>query len=1085
MSLDFQNVDVKFNQGLDTRTEKKLVIPGKWNQLKNCSLAANDTPQRRDGSVALVASATGNSLAAFNDELLVISGPTASSVTQSPTSTVQSRSGLVGNVVVGKTEIHHDEGSQCHFDMAHGGGLTCCVWVDAQFAVGTSTRTGVKCSLYDETTGTQYLTNFDIKVAATAVFPRVVYSPAASGSAEAFMIFYIHGAGAGTSLGCRVIQTFAPTTVGAEVNLIVSADLSFASFYPFDAIHFEVSGVAKGAMVTYVWNDGTTAVRTVHVSHSASVPSIDLGPLNLITEAEATTVLAVTSVRLTATLAATFVYTSGGTKTGMNGITSSANFIVVTAATNLSATAPNPLLVYPNHITAVHWASGSTSVFWDFQNVYNNITTIVPILTITVSDVLAIIAGPSTFTNSLSSTAAAGNAAPPNGPFICGKAFASGSSVYLPTCVMERYDTLPVDVVTLNQQSTFFLFQATGATHAVAVVVSRALAGSFGYPYVGAVGGNLSPELAMACSTPAIGSGFGILLPESVDLILEGSLNVSPSGVCRLDLTPNSSLPVSGRQLGESVYMAGGNMTSYDGKEVVETGFPLFPEGISVTAVGGAGDVTPGTHQVVAVYEWTDNNGVRWQSSPSKPVSVTTVAADFVRVKIPNLVMSQKTGISLVPYMTDAAGTVFKRAISVSNPIFNNTSSFSTTVDVGVNATWGSASDAHLDGTEPLYTQPDQSGTTLPTKAPPPFSVMAVHQNRLFFDIADKRDMFGYSQQWIAGSPLLFSSALSIQLPTSNGGVAGFSSMDEKLIILCGKKIFVLYGSGPDVSGSNSGYGQPQEIPSDVGCSESTSILSMPNGIIFKSIKGWYMLGRDLVCRYIGAGVENLNTNTVSSAVLLQDRQECRFTSTSGTQLIYAYDLNGGQWSTTEYRADSGAAVTNVAVADAVYWSTIGAYVTVSTVHGLNKDTPGIFLDKPGTSPNALAIITTARTSWLKMSVINGFQRVRKLYLTGTTATAPTSTLAVAVDFDDGYGQVSPGSYSFSVNFGTMFTTFTTGITVDFRHAMQQQKCKSVAFTFVDTPLLASPAGGVNYQDLSLELGLKKGLKKLPAAQSS
>ena len=57
MALNFQTVDVKFTKGLDTKTQAKLVIPGKWQQLENCTLEDNGTPQRRDGSIALVAAA--------------------------------------------------------------------------------------------------------------------------------------------------------------------------------------------------------------------------------------------------------------------------------------------------------------------------------------------------------------------------------------------------------------------------------------------------------------------------------------------------------------------------------------------------------------------------------------------------------------------------------------------------------------------------------------------------------------------------------------------------------------------------------------------------------------------------------------------------------------------------------------------------------------------------------------------------------------------------------------------------------------------------------------------------------------------
>jgi hypothetical protein len=546
--------------------------------------------------------------------------------------------------------------------------------------------------------------------------------------------------------------------------------------------------------------------------------------------------------------------------------------------------------------------------------------------------------------------------------------------------------------------------------------------------------------------------------------------NATNTGICRLTFTPNTTLSPSTAQLGQATYLAGGSLTSYTPGQAAEQSFPLFPEGISAVTLAAGGAMTAGTHQVVAVYEWYDNAGHRHQSAPSLAISTVQALNDRITVLVPTLLVSQKPNVSIALYMTQASGTTFNRVMSVAN---DTTVAFVTMI---INLP-----DALLAANELLYTQPDVAGTTLPNVAPGPVSALSVHQGRLWYAKADQKGQFGFTQQYVNQLGLQFNPQLGGSVDATAGGIVGFESMDEKMILFCDNQPFVLYGAGPDGAGGFSGYGEPQPISSDVGCADARSIQKMPNGVIFKSDKGWCLLGRDLQVRYIGDGVEAFNANSVASAVLLSDRHECRFASSSGTQLIYAYDNQGGQWSTTVYRADSGAAVSNVAVADAVVWN--DRYVTLSLVHGLNWDTPGVFLDQPGTSPAGLAIPTTARTAWLRMAIINGFQRVRRFFLTGTSPTAPTSTLTVSVDFDDAYGAVAPGAYSVSVPYATVFPTFTVGTSVDFRHKLVRQKCKSVAFTFVDTPTTTNPAG-VNFQALSLEMGLKPGLRRLPAAQS-
>src|SRR5947208_405784 len=72
MALDFQLAAVKFTDGLDTRTQPKLVVPGKWLALDNLAISQKQTPERRDGVTNLIAGRTGNGLALRNEQLIAI-----------------------------------------------------------------------------------------------------------------------------------------------------------------------------------------------------------------------------------------------------------------------------------------------------------------------------------------------------------------------------------------------------------------------------------------------------------------------------------------------------------------------------------------------------------------------------------------------------------------------------------------------------------------------------------------------------------------------------------------------------------------------------------------------------------------------------------------------------------------------------------------------------------------------------------------------------------------------------------------------------------------------------------------------------
>lgn len=1085
--LDFRVVPIAFTQGQDTKTQAKLVIPGKWQELVNLSLSEDGTPQRRDGSRVIVAGVTGNGLARNKDQLLTIDGGTVKSLSLAGTDAVNTVAGRAGYVKMEKESVFNSGNTQQAMDCATSGELTCYVWRDI---LANNTPTGVSVMLVDETTGAHLIPATSMKTSITAFCPRVVY---ASG---AFFIFYMQG----TSLFARTILTTAPTVLNAEVALITSASLPTST--SFDVCQF---GLTSTVMVSYPWGDGVTSIRTIRVNQALGVPAIGLGPTNLITNAQ----LPFGNIRGIAcaaysdgTHAGTFVLGSGATAmAGMAGVVIGTNWTVTTAATQIDPT--TGATAGACHITACAYDTGVNPgmfVAWDQESEWGA-NSLNPLETTVLSTALGVAVGPSFST--FSATFGAGvTLRGPQGPFIAGKAFVNSGTAYLPVFVGSTWSSLSSAASnprTANTQGTLFLLEYGGIALATLVPVAKALYGVYGFGNA-----NSTPFVGTPCSVMSPASGeFALLCGELALLTISGGLNVSLTGASRINMTPNISKPLQSTEMGGVTYLAGGNLVSFDGTSVVEHGFPLFPEGVACTGGGaGTGSMTDGVHQVVAVYEWTDAAGRRHQSSPCLAVSVTVNSGGAntgsIAVQVPTLLLSQKTGVVIACYVTTVGGTVFYRSL-ISGSSFGTVANSTAVTNVTVTIT---SSDAILAGNETLYTQPDQGGSTLPNDAPPPCKALCASQNRLWLLPSDNALEYRFSQALLNGFGLQFSglygdTTLGGLVPSDSGGTVAIAPLDEKTIIFCDRKLYVVFGGLPDSSGANNTLSGPEEIPSPVGCSDALSVVRIPNGLMFKSSTGWYLLERDLSVAYIGDGVSAYDAYVVHSATVMGDRQEIRFevlpssTSATGVTLVYSYlsELRrvgdeGGQWSV--FKRGSNLA-SPVAAKDALWYPPLAQYVwlcpsTATPAGGLFADVPGALSDFANTASESV-IPTRGVTAWLRPATLNGFQRVRRLYLSGTGVSSNTS-LVIAVDYDDVPGQMAPGAYSVTVNIDSTTVGLVVNGIIDIRHKLHRQKCKSVQFTFTDTPSApdATPMSGI--QTMALEIGFRRGVWKLSPAQT-
>lgn len=1096
--LEFTNVPVEFSKGLDTRTSPKLVVPGQWTSLVNCTAADDGTLTKRPGHQRMswtLGSETGHGLAEFDDQLLTIRGHVVKSIT-APSNVWAAAAavtvpGTLPYLHVRRSTVARSTDFASAPDCAVGAGQEVYAWVTHDSAGAV---TGISCVAIDSVTGTQLTSPQVVVASAFAATPRVVWDGAA------FVILYIGAAGLLTG---RVLMP------GPGQLLGVTSWPAGPSVYGtmIDACSFGAGVTA----VSYRSNDATYSVWTIQVVRVGAL--LNLGTVvPLFTQAQIphTNVMAVGIGKMGANYCGTFIYAPpaglGYTMEGICGINVNAawapclptQLVPPPATGNFSF---SHVVCTDSDLPGLTAACVCADVMGDYHGVLG-VSGVKPLRRVYVAPAdpganQIVLAGSGVIVNSCVYTPVPVAAVPPQGPFIAGKPVITGPMVAgaspLNGVGVVTLPTRMVPDAVAAQSGVFFLDVANGAVVGKAMYgrIDRFRGTETSVPSTHYVGPWLDADEPRR---PDVNT-FALPVLEAGRLKFEDGANTTEPGVSVLRVTPNSPMGTSEAgafapssvQLGRATHLANGMLAMFDGERIVESGWNMYPEGLALRQTGAGGTWPVGVHQLVALYEWVDAQGQRHQSAPSAPVAINVLVANsVVHVDTPTLMLTQRAGVRHVVYSTLANGTIFYRLTGV---IPNNQA-------VALSTTTFTAPPSAAN--ELLYSQPFQAGTTLPNVAPGPCSTVAVHQDRLWVDLTDQTDAIRYSQQWVEGEGLQWNEALELSLPTEAGNVSRIVSMDDLLAILTQSRLYRVVGSGPTPNGANNGYSTAVEIPSDVGASNGRAVVRMPTGIVFLTAKGWYQLTRDLSVRYVGEAVKGFDRDSFTSAVMAPDRQELRIGSSASlfpgyytagapglkgaVQLCYSYVADA--WSMFPVLAPTVTGQDWLRTHDARWWGAAGRYVSISLWDGVSWDAPGSYLDQPGLMLTGLSVGMSARTGFLRVAGIGGFQRVRWLYLTMSAPATPATSFTIAVDYDDTYQAVlppgQPGAYvTTPVNMATV--PWTSLAAIDVRHKLHRQKCKSVAFTIAELPSLG--AGVTGMQAMTLVVGLKSGANRLPAAQ--
>lgn len=455
-----------------------------------------------------------------------------------------------------------------------------------------------------------------------------------------------------------------------------------------------------------------------------------------------------------------------------------------------------------------------------------------------------------------------------------------------------------------------------------------------------------------------------------------------------------------GVSIGQGHYFPGGTIQYYSGTTCTEQGFHINPTQVE-EGTPDTGTVPVGDYLFAISYEWTDPNGVRYESQPSATTSINFDGSEKKLVTLYNYPFARARGTVVVNlYMSEADGDILY--------LKEQTEITWTTLSDAIEITTGPDTSKRI-----LYT----TGGVLGHTPMPPCSSMTEFKNRLVFVGLDVPSKLGFTKKLVNLEQLAFNTEFTIDIPAKYGHPKVVANLDDNLIVFTdGGALYQISGDGPNELGQLSTFTDPSLIQTDVGSTNPNSLAVIDKGLLFQSDKGIFILTRSLQTQYIGAAVEDYNDLVITSATVIETRQEVRFTTRTGETLVYNYFYD--QWMThTNYVAEAS-----------TFWD--GRFVHGKTDGSVHIETPDAYLDT-GTT----AITPTLVTSWLSFAGVLGFKRIYWINFLSQFFANYTQRIEIAYDFEN--------TYSETVNVDSA-DSLSTSTVMDFRHKPARQKCSSI-----------------------------------------
>ncbi len=533
---------------------------------------------------------------------------------------------------------------------------------------------------------------------------------------------------------------------------------------------------------------------------------------------------------------------------------------------------------------------------------------------------------------------------------------------------------------------------------------------------------------------------------------------------------------------GSESYSSGGILSALDGRSVFDYGFqssPLMPTPNPTTG----GSIVNGQYLYGGVLEYRSAAGVLHRSPTNTTLAAITLTGTLTKVLVTLSrfqLANKQTAATLFGVNTalPTAAVIYRSTIN--GPTYYRLwAGLYADQELEVATYPDTSSDSGPPGGGTLGARPAiyTTGGILDDYAPPGNVTMFGHVDRLWVLAGDLRTWwFSKAFQDDLGVAPGFHPNFRVTFDAAQTAGVG---MDDRAIFFSATGIAYMQGLGPAPNGSNSDFGPATRIQTDAGCINARSIVSTPDGIMFQSARGLYLLSRGLEVVWIGRAMRNTLAAypVITSAVLVASQNQVRFTCNSVDGLsgiVIVYDYVEKQWATARYTAGG---TYGTPFADACMWNGTWTFVTPSGV--VQSESTTTFLD------NGEWVPMTLETAWVtgpstQVSPSSGplkFQSVRSMQLHGRSSSDHDLTVQVGFDSETAYVQ-------------TLTTPAQSAVTaVDDLEDWEvvigtRRKCNAIRFRISDSTPSSGALGtgkGPSFDTMGLDLALKRGFGNTPA----
>jgi hypothetical protein len=358
--------------------------------------------------------------------------------------------------------------------------------------------------------------------------------------------------------------------------------------------------------------------------------------------------------------------------------------------------------------------------------------------------------------------------------------------------------------------------------------------------------------------------------------------------------------PLRSAQFGLSTYFAGAAAQVYDGRHLVEVGFPFAPYVGTPTSANSSGSLTNSGKYRYRVYAvWENAQGEVFRSTAVTTTELTLGAADdTVTLTIVTIPCTNKRNVRFEVYRNEwfpsasAGGTTYHYVGTTSTYNDHETATV-TYIDGVADALFTSNGSRYpIDPFNPAIGQASE----LDELSPPASELIAAHNDRIWLAGGDvPSGAVTFSKLKEPGEGAGFSDTVgTVTVDPAGRPVKSLASLGDSLVVFTDTRPLVLQGNGPDNLGN--GFFNPASQLTGPGASTHEGTCQVEPGVLYWSVKGPRLLTTGFQVADVSAPVEPLaRLLTPTGCAAPAGLREARWYTADGTALLWDY-TGGGRW---------------------------------------------------------------------------------------------------------------------------------------------------------------------------------------------